>query len=186
MSIDGAVRDNQAAAIAAIVHKPAMQDDSAMLAAFAADQMALGVVVRGLVDEPVEGMTGPCGALLRDLETGERYRIFQDLGPGSSGCRIDPSGVVEASVALRRAVANGAGLVIANRFGKLEASGGGLATDMLAVMAASLPFITLVAEPWLADWRRFTGDAGEVLAPHRSALDEWALRHVRRSVHAHR
>ncbi len=172
------------AAIAAIVHAPGTADDSALLAAFADDWLARGVMVRGLVDELADGKGNACGARLRDLETGSHYVIFQDLGPGSSGCRIDPGGVVAASVALRRAVETGADLVVANRFGKLEASGSGLAEEMLQVMAAGIPFITLVAEPWLAEWQRFTGGAGQHLAPHRGALDAWLLQHVKTAAHA--
>lgn len=172
---------DQTAPIAAIVHRHGAVEDSDLLAALAEQEQTRGAMVHGLVDEAVEGVTGPCGALLRDLQTGERYRIFQDLGAGASGCRIDPSGVALASIALRRAAMKGADLVIANRFGKLEASGGGLAQDMLAVMAAGIPFITLVAEDWLDQWRTFTGGAGEALAPDRRALDDWAARYVTRS-----
>lgn len=164
-------------AIAAIVHAHGAVNDSALLSAFADDWLARGLIVRGLVDVLADG-GGACGAALRDLETRVHHVIFQDLGPGSTGCRIDPAGVVVAGVALRRAVETGADLVVANRFGKLEASGGGLASDMLAVMAAGIPFLTLVAEPWLDDWRRFTGGAGELLAPCRADLDAWLLQHV--------
>lgn len=172
-----------APAIAAVVHAPGVMNDSVLLANFADHWLARGVVVRGLVDVLASGKDSACGAALRDLETGEQQVIFQDLGPGATGCRIDPAGVARASVALRRAVETGADLVVANRFGKLEAGGGGLADDMLAVMAAGIPFLTLVAEPWLEDWRRFTGEAGQLLAPRRADLDDWLLRHVRRVAH---
>jgi len=170
--------------IAAIVHSHGAVEDSELLARFADDWLARGLVVRGLVDVLAGDNKGSaCGAALRDLETGAHHVIFQDLGPGSSGCRIDPAGVATASVALRRAVETGADLVIANRFGKLEAGGGGLADDMLAVMAAGIPLLTLIGEPWLEHWRTFTGGAGELLAPRRADLDAWALRHVRSVAH---
>lgn len=171
-------------AIAAIVHAHGAAGDSALLAAFADYWLARGLIVRGLVDELADDKDNACGARLRDLETGSHYVIFQDLGPGSTGCRIDPGGVAAASIALRRAVESGADLVVANRFGKLEAGGGGLADDMLAVMAVGLPFITLVAEPWVADWERFTGGVGQRLAPSRAALDAWMVEHVKTAAHA--
>jgi hypothetical protein len=165
---------NDRAPIAAIIHAHGAIEDCALLAEFADACRARGVAVRGLVDVITDnGKARACGAELRDLETDARYVIFQDLGPGSTGCRIDPAGVTTASIALRRAVEIGADLVIANRFGKLEASGGGLADDMLAVMVAGIPFLTLVAEPWLEEWRRFTGDAGALLSPRRADLDAW-------------
>jgi len=160
-------------------------EDSALLTSFADDCLARGVVVRGLVDVLADdGKSSACGAELRDLDTGHRYVIFQDLGPGSTGCRIDPAGVTTASIALRRAAEAGADLVVANRFGKLEANGGGLAEDMLAVMAAGIPFLTLVAQCWLEDWRRFTGDAGELLAPRRKELEAWLSRQRSAAPHA--
>lgn len=167
------------APIAAIVHAHGAIEDGALLTSFADDCLARGLVVRGLVDVLADdGKSSACGAELRDLDTGHRYVIFQDLGPGSTGCRIDPAGVTTASIALRRAAEAGAHLVVANRFAKLEANGGGLADDMLAVMAAGIPFLTLVGEPWLEHWRRFTGDAGELLSPHRKELDAWLARHT--------
>lgn len=166
-------------AIAAIVHAKGATTDSMLLVSFADDWLQRGVKVRGLVDVLADESAGSaCGAALRDLETGVHHVIFQDLGPGSSGCRIDAAGVTTASVALRRAAETGADLVVANRFGKLEASGDGLADDMLAVMAAGIPFLTLVAEPWLDDWRRFTGGVGDLLTPRRADLDAWLCRHV--------
>lgn len=171
---------NERTPIAAIVHTPGAVSDCALLAAFADECLARGMIVRGLVDVLVDdGKGSACGAELRDLETAERYIIFQNLGPGSSGCKIDPAGIATASVALRRAAEEArADLVVANRFGKLEASGGGLADDMLAVMVAGIPFLTLVAEPWLEEWRRFTGDAGVLLKPRRAELNVWGSEHL--------
>jgi hypothetical protein len=47
--------------------------------------------------------------------------MFQDLGHGSTACRIDPAGVLLASEAVRRDIDTGCNLVLLNRFAKLEA-----------------------------------------------------------------
>lgn len=160
--------------IAAVVHKAEVAGANELLASFADDLIGRGIRVRGLVQHDRRIGDGcACSMALRDLDTGQFYTISQNLGPGSTACRIDSSGIAAASVALRRAVAQGADLVVANRFGGLEAAGGGLAQEMLAAMAAGLPFLTLVAERWLGDWLAFTGGAGQVLPPDRSAMDRW-------------
>ena len=47
--------------------------------------------------------------------------MFQDLGHGSTACRIDQAGVLLASEAVRRDIDTGCNLVLLNRFAKLEA-----------------------------------------------------------------
>jgi hypothetical protein len=139
---------------------------AALLADFAAAVEAAGYVVRGLIQRPA-------GGHLIDLAGGRRFPIMQDLGPGSRSCRVDPRGVAEASAVLREAADLGADLVLVNRFGKLEAHGGGLAAEMLAIMAAGIPLLTAVDDGNLVRWLDFTGGAGTLLPPERDALQDW-------------
>lgn len=184
MSLDRIVNQarpqNSTFPVAAIQHRRGEDADLVMLRKVVDSWSARGLVVRGLVDDLGPTGLSACG-IIKDLETKQRYRIFQDLGPGAIGCRIDPSGVAAASVALRRAIETRADLVVANRFGKLESAGGGLAHDMLAVMEAGLPLLAFVSEPWLEQWRAFTGGVGEVLEPERNSIDAWIRRNVMRA-----
>lgn len=161
------------AAIAAIVHdRPGAAD--AVLAEFALRLRKAGWRVRGLVQLAHGGEHAGKRMTLVDLdEPGQRFNISQDLGPGSSGCCLDPTGVAAASGVLRRVLAEGADLAIANRFGTLEASGHGLAGEMLALMAAQVPLLTAVNDRYLEEWRAFTGHAGVELAPCAEALETW-------------
>jgi hypothetical protein len=138
-----------------------------VLIAFVREVQGQGVRVRGLIQRQEPDMH------LVDVQSGQEFAITQDLGPDSDACRIDPAGFAEASVVLRNALAEKAELVVINRFGKLEAAGGGLAAEMLAVMAEGLAVLTCVNGEQVAAWRSFTGDAGLLLPPDITALRAW-------------
>lgn len=161
------------APIAAIVHdRPGAAD--AVLADFALRQREAGWRVRGLVQLPHDGEHAGKRMTLIDLDDpGRHFPISQDLGSGSSGCCLDPAGVAAASAVLRRVLVEGADLAIANRFGKLEATGHGLADEMLALMAAQVPLVTAVNDRYLEEWRAFTGHTGVELVPCAEALEAW-------------
>ncbi len=162
--------------LAAAVIVRAEEHDSAdeMLAEFAIYLRGCGWQVQGVVQTNTLGHDDCAREMfLVDLEDGNRFLISQNLGPGSISCSIDPVGVAAASVALRRGLAVGADLVIANRFGGLEACGGGFAAEMLALMADGVPLLTVVSQRHLNDWRRFTGHAATELLPRRDALEAW-------------
>lgn len=128
---------------------------------------AQGVKVRGLIQRHHPDMH------LVDVESGQTYAITQDLGTESESCRLDPSGIAEASVVLRRALAERAALVVVNRFGKLEAAGGGLSAEMLAVMAEGVPLLTCLGVDQGEAWQVFTGGAGVVLPAEIDAIHRW-------------
>ena len=166
------MKDNKPA-VAAIVHGANDAADS-LLAEFARHLRGVGWQVHGVIKED----TAPRKSCARemvlvDVDDDTRYIISQDLGPASISCRVDPRGVAAASIALRRGLAEGADLVVANRFGELEAKGGGFAAEMLELMANGVPLLTVVVEKYLADWRRFTGNSAAELPPQRDAVHEW-------------
>ena len=168
-----ATDDKLRPAVAAIVHARRGSAD-ALLAEFARDLRGRGWRVRGVVQEDtVDRMRRARRMVLVDLDQGIRFPISQDLGPGSAACSVDPQGVAAASIALRRIAAEGADLVVANRFGELEAGGGGLAAEMLALMSGGIPLLTVVNERFLEEWRRFTGNAAAELPTRREALEAW-------------
>lgn len=145
-----------------------------LLTDFARTLRASGWRVKGLVqDSTFDVGTHQRQMALVDLDDGRRFSISQNLGPGSRSCCIDPGGVSAASAALRRALTEGADLVIANRFGELEAGGSGLASEMLALMADGIPLLTVVGNRYLENWRRFTGNAADELPAHVEALANW-------------
>lgn len=143
----------------------------ALLADFAFRLRRNGWRVSGLVQQDTGG--GKAGTMLVDIEEGTCFHLFQNLGPASTSCSVDSGNVAAAGAVLRRALNDGADLAIANRFGALEAHGGGLAAEMLALMSDGVPLITVVSEDYLMDWRWFTGKAGVELPPCLPALEDW-------------
>lgn len=156
--------------VAAVVHAERGAADR-LLVHFAAELDARGLRARGLVQDRTS--EGKAGVVLVDLESGKRFRLFQDLGGESTSCSFDTTALSSASAALRRAVDERADVVFANRFGELEAEGRGLAAEMLAVMAEGIPLVTIVSDAYLPSWRRFTDGAGSELPARLEALEGW-------------
>ena len=163
--------------VAAILHDGGANVD-ALLADVAQEQRRLGRTVRGLLMTYPEGAATDCTApmVLVDIASGRRYGVSQSLGSGSASCRADTQGFARASEVLREALRSPPELVIVNRFGALEAEGGGFCAELLELMAGGVPLLTAVATRHLEAWQRFTGGA-TVLAAQPAAVREW-LDHV--------
>ena len=120
-----------------------------------------------------DGDAGCAGAMvLVDLDTREEYLVSQPLGRDSRACRADLQGFSRASGVLRRAALQGPELVVSNRFGGLEAEGGGFCAELLEILAQDLPLLTTVAPRHVGNWQRFTGGAA-VLPARPEAVFAW-------------
>jgi hypothetical protein len=73
---------------------------------------------------------------------------------------------------LRDALGRNPDLVISNRFGSLEAENGGFAAELLALLAAGIPVLTVVSARHLDAWHRFVGEA-PMLANDPAAWTAW-------------
>ena len=150
---------NDAAPLAAAVVDAGGVDVDALLAAIARDCQGRGRRVRGLLMTRA-GSEGCAGDMvLVDIDSGERYLVSQPLGTGSTSCRADPQGFARASLVLREALDQSPDLVVCNRFGGLEAEGGGFSAELLALMAHGVPLLTAVAQRNREAWQRFSGGA---------------------------
>jgi hypothetical protein len=161
----------QPALIAAIVPTPAQPADH-LLRDFVEALRSRGLRVRGLLQEACPTDWG-CKFSLRDLDTGRRYPISQNLGSQSTACTLDPAGIAEATGVMRAIAGSGADLAVFNRFSGLEADGEGFAAEMLSLMSQGMPVITIVQEKWLPAWRHFTGGLAVELPPDEAALHAW-------------
>lgn len=151
-------------------------DADALLAGTVQQLRAQGREVHGLLMTYPEGRSTCAGPMvLRDICSDEAYVVSQDLGPGSTGCRADAAGFARASEVLRRALAAAPDLAVSNRFGGLEAEGGGFTSELLDLMANGVPVLTVVATRHLAAWQRFTGGA-PVLQPDHTVVQAWLAR----------
>ena len=150
----------------------------ALLASIASSQRRAGRRVRGLLmTHPVGAQNCAAAMVLVDLETREEYLVSQPLGQDSQACRADPQGFARASVVLRRAADEQADLVISNRFGGLEAGGGGFCSELLELMSRDVPVLTVVSPRHVEAWQEFTGGA-TVMQPRAEAIDRWLAQTV--------
>ncbi len=138
--------------------------------------------VIGVIAED-HGLTGrACSAgFLRNIATGERFPIFEDVGPGST-CHLDGRGALSAAEAVQRDIAAGCDLVVLSKFGKLEAAGEGLRDAFTTAIEARIPLLTSVSPARDAAWTAFAAAAFDGLTADLDAIDAWV---TRRSI-AHR
>lgn len=159
--------------LAAIVYDDEV-DANRLLADFARALMRRGIRVQGLVQQrAAAGRRCDGDVFLFDLDGADDFRISQDLGSEATCCRVDSGAVAEASAVLRRGLAAGADLLVVNKFGKLEAEGGGFADEILTAAAGGMAVVTTVHRRHLEAWRRFCGGLASELPPRAEALDEW-------------
>lgn len=145
--------------VAAIAHDGS-GDIDALLAAFADRQRRRGREVLGLVMRhraPDQGCRA--AMVLTDIRTGGEYLVSQPLGSDATACRADPQGFAQASEVFRDALERAPDLVVCNRFGALEAEGGGFAAELLALLERGIAVLTVVSPRHADAWQRFVGEA---------------------------
>ena len=155
--------------LAALVYQK-HQDPDAVLRSFAADLMALGHRIVGMVQ------AGQCAdsslsAIL--LHSGEKLLLAQDFDPAAQGCRLDLARLQNAGTRIADALAQGADLVIINRFGKRERDGKGLSYLIERALDADIPVVIAVGQDHFADWIKFAGGMSVKVSCDRAALDAW-------------
>jgi Protein of unknown function (DUF2478) len=115
-----------------------------------------------------------CNAgFLRNVATAERFSIFHDLGPGSTMCHLDGAGALTAAGAVRRDIAVGCDLVLLSKFGKLEATGAGLASAFEAALDARIPLLTSVSPAFDDAWTRFARRPFVILPADEVEIEAW-------------
>lgn len=128
----------------------------------------------GVIEDPLGDSCGCAPGHLRNLTGGRSFPIFQDLGPGSTGCSLDGGSLVEAGEQVRRDIAGGCDLVMLSKFGKFEAeNGSGLLPAFVAAIEAGVPVLTSVAPKFMAAWDRFAESYYIAVAAERRAIETW-------------
>lgn len=118
--------------------------------------------------------SGHCKSDLWLLPEGPLMPITQDLGSGSSACRMD-AGAFEAAVGLAgsRIRAGEADLVILNKFGLSEAEGRGFRGLIADTLGRGIPVLTGVSDTHRAAFERFAGGMSTRLPAERDAILAW-------------
>ncbi|MDO5641922.1 MAG: DUF2478 domain-containing protein [Paracoccus sp. (in: a-proteobacteria)] len=124
-----------------------------------------GLAVRGAIQTNQPGDDCHCRMSLEILgDPGPDVVISQDLGPSSSGCRLDAGALELAAERVRRTL-SGARLVVLNKFGKQESFGRGMVAVISDALAQNLPVLISVAPEQQAAFQEFAGDLAVKLSP---------------------
>jgi hypothetical protein len=134
-------------------------------------------------ERPADGH--PCDMLLEELAGGAVVAIAEHRGRHARGCRLDVAVLAELAEAVQSSLqADEPRLLVINKFGKIEADGGGLRAAIGDAVALGIPVLIGVPLRNLESWRAFTGDLATELAPDAAAIGRWLDSHQLRPVAA--
>lgn len=134
---------------------------------------ARGVRLAGAVQHNIDrGADRDCDMELRILgDTGSAVRISQSLGTCSQGCRLDTQALAEAVARTEAALARGADLLVVNKFGKQESSGGGFRDTIARALTQGIPVLLHVPAEQMPAFREFAHDLAQPLTAE--DLPDW-------------
>ena len=136
-----------------------------------------GLRVAGVLQHPVCSDTaGHCDVALEELTTGLRTDLFEDRGPGASGCRLDVAALAEVNAQVARSLDNDPELLILNKFGKVEAEGRGLLDLVATAVDRSIPVVIGVPIRNLEAWRNFAGGMSVEFSSDPFEIMDWLNR----------
>lgn len=169
-------------------HDPAWRTDSPLAAIVYPDEaypqstferIVDGCRARGL---PIAGVlqhaacldaAGHCDVVLEDLSSGRRTALFENRGAGATGCRLDPAALAEVSGQIERSLDRDPALLLLNKFGKVEAAGGGLLHLIAVAIDRGIAVVIGVPLRNLGAWRTFAGGMSIELSDRPSGVTSW-------------
>ena len=119
---------------------------------------------------------GHCDVVLEDLATGRRTDLFENRGAGAKGCRLDVAALAEVNGQVARSLTDEPALLILNKFGKVEAEGGGLLDLVAIAVDRGIPVVIGVPVRNLEAWRRFAGDMSVEISSETAEVMDWLSR----------
>ncbi|GGF78833.1 Protein of unknown function [Mameliella alba] len=156
---------------------PGRGDTDELLYAFAQQMLARGYKVRGLVQINTEREGDhPCDMDVQALPDGPVFRISQNLGSASRGCRLDPENLELSVAAVETSLAAGADLIVLNKFGKQEAAGRGFRDVLARAVADDIPVVVGLNAMNEQAFEDFAGGLADRCDPSIEALTSWALK----------
>ncbi|MEE9454242.1 MAG: DUF2478 domain-containing protein [Paracoccaceae bacterium] len=165
--------------IAVITSKIIGQTDQ-LISEVAAKLQSEGMRLTGVVKILDTAQTGDhhCDMDLRVLPDGPDIRISQSLGKGSSGCRLNPAGIVEAVAATELNNSAKADMFILNKFGPQESEGRGFCDAIATALENDTPVLVGVGKNCRAAFDTFMDGIAETLPPDAGAIYAWCRKAV--------
>jgi Protein of unknown function (DUF2478) len=132
------------------------------------------LALAGVLQHPAcEDPAHRCDVVLEDLASGARTELFERRGSGATGCRLDVAVLTDVTARIERTLQHDPDLLVLNKFGKVEAEGGGLVDPIAVAVDRGIPVIIGVPARNLAAWRAFAGDLAVELAGDFGAIADW-------------
>lgn len=165
------------APIAALVYSDGIYPDRAILRALE-PLRDHGVQIAGLIQVGTPPGGHACDMLLQNLATGEVIAIAEDRGKHAAGCRLDVGLLTELGEAVTSSLQTEAPrLLVINKFGKIEADGGGLRDAVAEAVHLGIPVLVGVPARNLDRWRAFAGSLAVELRAEPAAIAAWLAGH---------
>jgi hypothetical protein len=165
--------------IAAVVYADGIYPDR-LLRQVLAPLRDRGVPLAGVlqVEQQPADDCHPCDMLLEELAGGEIVAISENRGKHARGCRLDIGVLTELAEAVQSSLqADEPRLLVINKFGKIEADGGGLREAIADAAALGIPVLVGVPLRNLESWRSFAGSLATELKPEAAAIGGWLRSH---------
>ena len=165
--------------IAALVYADGVYPDRAIARAIE-PLRERGVAMAGAIQLEPAGRPGrhPCDLLLEDLASGEVTAIAEHRGKEARGCRLDVGVLTELAETVAASLhADAPSLLIVNKFGKIEADGGGLRGAIAQAVELGIPVLVGVPARNLDRWRAFAGPLAVELPAEPAAITGWLEAH---------
>lgn len=165
--------------IAALVYADGVYPDRVIARAIA-PLRERGIAMAGAIQLEPAGQPGrhPCDLLLEDLASGEVTAIAEHRGKEARGCRLDVGVLTEVAETVSTSLhASAPCLLIVNKFGKIEADGGGLRGAIAEAVELGIPVLVGVPARNLDRWRAFAGPLAVELPAEPAAVIAWLEGH---------
>ena len=153
---------------------PGRGDTDLLLFRLAQRLSAQGLATCGTIQINTENPgTGPCDMDVRVLPDGPDICISQNLGPGASGCRLDPAALERAVAAVAAALTDRPDCLIINKFGRHEAEGNGFRDVIAEALARGIPVLVGLNSMNAAAFQTFTAGLAVEVKPDLDTLSNW-------------
>ncbi len=158
----------------AAIHYSKCEDVDPILSDIAHQLKRMGYRVGGAVRSNAAQQGGHrCDITLEELMSGQTIALSQQLGSGSSGCRLNPEALEYVAGLVESSFDSGLDILVINKFGKREAEGSGFRDAIIHAVSTAVPVLVAVNEGQVAAWRNFCGGESDTLTADRTSILQW-------------
>ncbi len=148
-------------------------DPDRLLIDFAADLRGRGLRPVGVIQIGRHCRSENPGLGVVMLPGGDTVPLTPSANIPTAGCRLDAARLGDVATRVARDLADGADILIVNRFGQSEAGGGGLTGLIGRALDCDIPVLIAVPERRFHTLIRFADGMNVRLPCRREALDRW-------------